>query len=208
MFFRVLMAAILALSGAVGGAPGAAAEEAPFSAAAFVENLDRGMVWCVDHRPSDNSCTFVLRSSALTYVSNRVGADAEGVALIELHDGTLIKVAQRFRFFVSGAQLCLKGASVRPDDVRLYMPATDTPFVSPSDVRAQGARERAFQKIIVGVWSEQEATCWSYAYMADQADARPSALSITRYHDGVVSDADAFGAFFETEDLKTLRLRP
>ena len=179
-----------------------------YSGARFLKALERGAVWCVDYRHSDQSCAFILQRSAAALVSSEPVLEASGLMLLELHDGAVLKVSQRFRYFVRGEKVCVSGDSVRREDVRVYEPATDAAFVARGDQRAAPKREQRFRDIIVQIWSADELICWSYRLEERAPDLPGPELAMTRYRaDGAGVDA-LFGAFFETDAAKLLRLRP
>lgn len=206
---RVALGALVA--GSIGGAAPAqdAAEEAtltPFPGRALLDRIEAGDVWCLEPRPEDGSCAFILRTPSLLLMSDGPLTQAVGYWLIPLGDGDFVKHEQVFSYFVVDDRVCLRGPDVESSDSRFYSPATRLGAIVSGDQRLPPNIEGPLQEESRAAWATFETTCWSYAQGERIAAIDGPEIVMRRYHDGVEQPGARVGAIVDAAAAETLQL--
>ncbi len=209
-FPRALGAALLcafALACARAAAQDAAGSgSTPFPGRAFLDRIEAGQVWCLEPRPSEMSCRFILRAPSLRLMADDSLTEGIGYWLIADAEFGFVKQEQLFRYFVADDRVCLGGPSVRRDDMRFYAPATRRADVGLGDHRLRPDLESQLQALAQEAWAAFETTCWSYRLEERFAELDGPEVAMTRYHDGVEQEGLRVGAFYAQEAAEALRL--
>lgn len=207
--FSGLLALAAALSATISGAFAQTTfGKTSFDGADFLESVQKGGVWCLRYRPSDQSCSFVVYAPSLKLVSGEKIVEADGYWLAIDDLGASVKVVQRFYYFNSKQRVCLRGQDVRPEHINYYAPAGLQPWIVRDDKRLSEEREKSLREGLAALWASDELTCWSYRLEELNPESSGPEISMRRSIRDEPLRESSYGVFFEGRDLNTLKLRP